>query len=189
LYVHDEALMSDIQCHQYSRPLVAISACLLGQRVRYDGAEKKDELIVGQLSKHVEWLPLCPEVGIGLAVPRPPIQLVSKDNIIRIIAVDELAMDVTDQLAEYARQQALEHPCLCGYIFKSRSPSCGLGDLPVHDVLGESVAENGIGEFARVFQQQRKDVPVIDELQFRDRRKATEFINAVEKIFTKLSIR
>ncbi len=181
--------MSDTRYYQYSRPLVAISACLLGEKVRYDGAEKKDEFIVEQLSKRVEWLPICPEVGIGLAVPRPPIHLVNKDHAIRIIAVDDCAMDVTDKLAKYAHQQALAHPGLCGYIFKSRSPSCGLGDLPVHNVTGESIAENGIGEFARVFQQHRGDLPVIDEQQFRDHGKATEFINAVDEIFKKLSIK
>lgn len=181
--------MSDIQHHPISLPLVAISACLVGQRVRYDGAEKKDEFIVEQLSKRVEWLPICPEVGIGLAVPRPPIHLVNIDNTIRIVGVDDPTVDVTDKLAEYARQQALKHPRLCGYIFKSRSPSCGLDGIPVHDVIGEPLVDNGIGEFARVFQQHRRDLPVIDELQFRDQGKATAFINTVEKMFKKLSIR
>ncbi|HBS27774.1 MAG TPA: hypothetical protein DD827_11750 [Gammaproteobacteria bacterium] len=61
--------------------------------------------------------------------------------------------------------------------------------IPVHDVIGEPLVDNGIGEFARVFQQHRRDLPVIDELQFRDQGKATAFINTVEKMFKKLSIR
>lgn len=146
-FIHSDSATARIE--------VAISACLSGQRVRYDGADKPfaaTEL----LNQSVELTPVCPEVGAGLSVPRPPVQLVSTDLGLRALGRDDATLDVTTALADYAELSArhfLRQPTLCGYIWKSRSPSCGLASTPVFDKTGRQIA-TASGIQARHFQRQ-----------------------------------
>jgi uncharacterized protein YbbK (DUF523 family) len=134
---------------------VAISACLTGQRVRYDGADKFFA-VTELLNQSVELTPVCPEVGAGLSVPRPPVQLVSTNSGLRARGRDDPALDVTAALADYAERSArafIDRRTLCGYIWKSRSPSCGLASTPVFDTTGRQIA-TASGIQARHFQRQ-----------------------------------
>jgi uncharacterized protein YbbK (DUF523 family) len=132
-----------------SRPLFASSACLLGEQVRYDGTHKLQASIERHLAPHVQLEPVCPEVGIGLGVPRPTLKMVSRQGNIRVVAVEDSAVDHTDALTSYADQyleQIGSFWPLCAWIFKARSPSCGYGSSPVDPgSAGESV---GSGAFA-----------------------------------------
>lgn len=125
-----------------ARAPVAISACLAGQPVRYDGTDKR---FVGieALSEILELIPICPEVGAGLPVPRPPVQLVSSDGSQRALGRDDPSLDVTAALqhyAEHSAQRFLQQPVsLCGYIWKSRSPSCGLASTPLFDAHSRQI--------------------------------------------------
>jgi uncharacterized protein YbbK (DUF523 family) len=129
---------------------IAVSACLLGQKVRYDGKEKKHALIMNVfLNKYfdiVELVPFCPEVAIGLGVPRAKIQLVSdknrqKDKQIRVIGVENHTLDVTDELQLYAENFLLQYPDIKYYIVKSKSPSCAYQSGPLFNVRLRSQAD------------------------------------------------
>jgi uncharacterized protein YbbK (DUF523 family) len=120
-------------------PLVAVSACLLGHAVRYDGTDKAHQLLAEIILPHIDVLPVCPEAGAGLGVPRPPVQLVQFDDGVHAMGRDDPQWDVTAQLIGFADAQAdlfEKTPGLCAHIFKSRSPSCGLGSTPVHNTAG-----------------------------------------------------
>jgi uncharacterized protein YbbK (DUF523 family) len=126
---------------------VAISACLAGQRVRYDGADKAFAG-TAMLEQALVLVPVCPEVGAGLSVPRPAVQLVSTATGPRALGRDDPTLDVTEALQDFAKTSALtlrQYPALCGYIWKSRSPSCGLGSTPLFDEKGRQInIANGI---------------------------------------------
>lgn len=124
------------------KPKIAVSACLLGHRVRYDGREKKHSLIVdsflNKFSDKVELVPFCPEVAIGLSVPRAKIQVV-KDagEQIRVVGVEDHRLDVTQPLKSYAELFLQQNPDIRGFIVKSKSPSCGLQSTPLFEQFAE----------------------------------------------------
>lgn len=101
---------------------VGVSSCLLGERVRYDGRHKRDNVVTKILSRVFEFVPVCPEVSIGLGVPRAPIRLVGRVAAPRAIGVADASVDVTDKLASFGACMGRDLADLSGYIFKSRSP-------------------------------------------------------------------
>lgn len=108
---------------------VGISSCLLGEPVRFNGSHKRSRFCTDTLSRYFEFTSVCPEMGIGMPVPRPPIRLVSQnanDPEVRALGTDNPDLDVTIPLRDYAHQQAARLDQLCGYIFMQKSPSCGL---------------------------------------------------------------
>lgn len=109
------------------KPRVGISRCLLGDQVRYDGGHKRHPALIERLGPHVEWVPVCPEVEIGMGTPREPVELVSGDRGVRMRGVTSGA-DWTDAMIGYAtaRVETLKAMQLSGYVLKSRSPSCGM---------------------------------------------------------------
>ena len=110
---------------------LGISSCLLGNNVRYDGVHKRDSFIADTLARHVEFVPLCPEVAIGLGVPRPPIQLAGNAAAPRARGVTDETVDVTQALLAYGQGMARELGDISGYVFKARSPSCGVDGVPL----------------------------------------------------------
>lgn len=143
--------------------LVGISSCLLGAPVRYDGKHKRDERIHRFFTDRIQFAPVCPEVGIGMSTPRPPIQLVATTADTRVQGVTDRTLDVTLALEQYAQQQATRYRRLCGYIFKSRSPSCGLDNVPVFTPDGTAMPGFRRGKYADHFIKQRPSLPVCDE--------------------------
>ncbi|MDB6062311.1 MAG: hypothetical protein JWM78_2414 [Verrucomicrobiaceae bacterium] len=129
------------------RSTLGISACLVGERVRYDGAEKSFAG-VELLDTALTLIPICPEVGAGLAVPRPPVQLITTDTGLHAQGRDDATLDVTVALQHYAKMSAdhfSQRILLCGYLLKSRSPSCGLGSTPIFNTTGQQIGfGNGI---------------------------------------------
>lgn len=140
---------------------LGISSCLLGQRVRYDGNHKHDRWISDTLGAHFEFVPVCPEVAIGLGVPRPPIRLVGDPDAPRAVGVDDAMLDVTVKLATYGKQMGRELDGLSGYIFKARSPSCGMERVKVY--AGSGHAGNGRGVYAAAFMLAQPLLPVEEE--------------------------
>src|SRR5439155_147061 len=112
---------------------LGISACLLGHEVRYDGGHKRDPFLAETLGRFVEWVPVCPEVELGLGVPREPIRLEGDPAAPRLVAVNN-RRDLTRAMTRFARARAeqLARLDLVGYVFKKDSPSCGLRRVPVH---------------------------------------------------------
>lgn len=144
-----------------SRIRLGVSSCLLGRRVRYDGDHKHDRWITDTLGAHFEFVPVCPEVAIGLGVPRPPIRLVGDPGAPRAVGRDDPALDVTAKLAAYGRQMGRELDGLSGYIFKARSPSCGMERVKVYGPAGGS--KNGRGLYAAAFMAEQPLLPVEEE--------------------------
>lgn len=131
-----------------SRPAVAVSACLAGMAVRYDGGDKRHEGVLAELPERLQLLPVCPEVNAGLPVPRPPVQLVVERGVTRVLGRDDPTLDVTLALRATAaatlHDLLRQHP-LCGWIWQSRSPSCGLGSTPRFNAAGTALRPgNGI---------------------------------------------
>lgn len=158
-----------------TRPRIGVSSCLLGEHVRYDGGHKRNQWIARTLARHFELVPVCPEVAIGMGVPRPPIHLVRRGTMIRAIGVEEDAPDVTRALIRYGREMARALDDLCGYVFKSRSPSCGMAGVAVQGARGKTHA----GLYAHAFMQVRPRLPVEDEDRLRDPAVRAQFLARV----------
>ncbi len=163
------------------RPLtpirLGISSCLLGQKVRYDGTDKRDRFLTGTLGRYFEFVPICPEVAVGLGVPRPPIRLVGNTKAPRAIDVENPALDVTRKLSAYGRQQARALNNISGYILKSRSPSCGVESTKVFSRSGR--VKRGRGIYAAAFMAARPLLPVEEEGRLGDFRLRDNFLERV----------
>ncbi len=144
------------------KPLVGVSQCLLGEAVRYDGQSKANQIILEQLSQIFEFLPVCPEVEAGLSIPRPPVRLTGSITNPRLTGRDDHSLDVTEIMMTYCSSKPAELNKLAGFIFKSRSPSCGLNSTPVF-VNEECVTETSRGFFARKFCEHYPQLPVIED--------------------------
>lgn len=160
------------------KPRVGISSCLLGQAVRYDGRHKLDAPLIADLDPHVEWVPVCPEIEIGLGTPRPPIQLQEIGGAVRLI-MPSTERDLTGVMTEYAerRVDALAGLRLAGYVLKSRSPSCGLGSTPVVDFRQGTPLSSGV--FAAVLKARLPGLPVEEETRLRDADARATFLERV----------
>lgn len=157
---------------------LGISSCLLGQQVRYDGGHKRDAFITQTLAEHVEFLPLCPEVAIGLGIPRPPIRLVQTEAGVRALGVDAPHSDVTDQLVAYAKQMLDQLAGLSGYIFKKKSPSCGMERVKVYGADGQIVGVDS-GRYALTIMRALPELPVEEEGRLNDPALRENFIERV----------
>jgi uncharacterized protein YbbK (DUF523 family) len=147
---------------------VGISACLLGRRVRYDGQHKRDPLLIKTLGRYVEYVPVCPEVECGLAVPREAMRLVGRVATPHLVT-ERTRRDLTGQMLAWARRRLdeLARQDLCGFIFKSKSPSCGMQGVKVYHANG-AVLGTGRGLFARAFMRRFSRLPVEDEERLHD---------------------
>lgn len=149
------------------KPLVGISTCLLGEPVRYDGAHKRDDYLTSVLSAHFDYRPFCPEVGIGLGVPRPPIQLINIDGAIRVRGVREPERDFTEALQQFADRQRSAQTALSGYVLKSKSPSCGMERVKVHGANG-GMPQHSSGAYAARLLANFPLLPVEEEGRLHD---------------------
>lgn len=163
---------------RWSPPLrIGISACLLGQRVRYDGDHKRHENIVDVLSQWAELLPVCPEVAIGLGVPREPIRLEGSAESVRAIGIIN-RQDVSEELRAYGRKAAARLAGVSGYVFKSKSPSCGLRSAKLHTDAGE-ILQSGVGLYAAEMIHAMPSMPVEEESQLDSLAQCEHFIERV----------
>lgn len=147
---------------------IGISSCLLGEKVRYDGQHKLDRLLVDTLGRIVEFVPVCPEAECGLSIPREPMHLEGDPEAPRLITI-RTRKDLTARMVTWAnlRVKELEKELLCGFIFKCRSPSCGMGRVPIHD-RDRTTGKAGSGIFAGIFIRHFPLLPVEDEERIRD---------------------
>ena len=146
----------------HEKPLVGVSRCLLGHAVRYDGDSKAHAIVIDQLGALFELVPVCPEVEAGLTVPRPPVQLSGSIDDPSVTGRDDPELDVTGQILAYCNARPAELKQLCGFVFKSRSPSCGLNTTPVF-INGNCITDNSRGLFARAMTTAHPELPVIEE--------------------------
>ena len=151
---------------------LGVSSCLLGRKVRYDGGDKYDRFVSRTLGKYFEFIPICPEVAIGLGVPRAPIHLAGNPRAPRAVGVNDPALDVTTRLAAYGKRMARELGGVSGYVFKSRSPSCGLRRVPVGRRRGQ-------GLYAKVFLATHPLLPAEEEDGLHDPARRDNFLERV----------
>lgn len=141
---------------------IAVSECLTGAPVRYDGGHRASAWPRLALEGLYEFRPICPEVGIGLGVPRPPIRLVGRAASPRAIGVEDPSVDVSDRLRAYAGTRLPDLDDVAGYVFKARSPSCGLEGVALHSDPDSPPAPEGTGLFAAEIAGARPALPLED---------------------------
>jgi len=159
---------------------LGISSCLLGEKVRYDGGHKLDKFLTDTLGKYVEYFPVCPEVGCGLGVPRKSMRLEGNPNSPRLI-VTSTREDMTERMVNWAQKRViqLEKEDICGFIFKSDSPSSGMERVKIYNENSMPV-KSGTGIFAKIFMEHFPLLPVEDEGRLHDPGLRENFI---ERIF------
>lgn len=158
---------------------LGISACLLGDEVRYDGGHKRDRFAADVLSDYFRWVKVCPEVGAGLGVPRETYRLQQGDDGVHMVG-NRTETDATAEVTEYARQQVerFRPMRLRGFVLKKGSPSCGMERVRVYDRNG-SPARTGVGIFARRLIERYPQLPVEEEGRLNDPRIRENFITRV----------
>jgi len=145
-----------------------VSPCLLGERVRYDGAHKRDEVLLGAIGGCVEWVPVCPEVEVGMGTPREPVRLEGAPDAPRMVGA-ESGRDWTNAMREWAetRLDQLAALGLHGYVLMENSPSCGLHGVRVRGSDGAS-RPNGRGLFADALSRRFPLLPVEESGRLHD---------------------
>ena len=157
---------------------VGVSACLLGQEVRYDGGHKRDRFLTDVLAPFVEWVPVCPELELGLGIPRPPIRLEGDPHAPRLVE-PRSGIDHTERMLRFAavRTAALARLELDGYVLKKDSPSCGMEGVPI-----AGTTRRGIGLFARALMEALPTLPMEEEGKLHDTRLRESFM---ERMFAR----
>lgn len=157
---------------------VGISSCLLGQKVRFDGGHKRDAYLVETLGRWFTWVPVCPEVEVGLGVPRPSLRLVRDGDEHRLVE-PKTGRDLTDAMRGYAREKVAQLAAvgLCGYILKKDSPSCGMERVKVYG--GGMPHRQGRGVFAAELLARCPLLPVEEEGRLNDPKLRENFVERV----------
>lgn len=155
---------------------VGISACLMGEKVRYDAQHKRSNYCNETLSQYFDFQPFCPEMAIGLGAPRPTIRLVNQAGSLRAIQNTETPRDVTDELANYANTVHTNNPALCGFVFTEKSPSCGLFRVRAYNEKGQSLNDSSRGIFARRLTELWPQLPVEESGRLTDADLCENFI-------------
>lgn len=150
-------------------PRIAISACLLGRPVRWDGTDRRDPLLAEALAPEVEWVPVCPEVELGMGVPREPIRLVGAPAAPRLVG-ERSGTDHGDAMRALADRRAAELAALGvdGLVTKRDSPSCGLAGVRVWPEDGGAPRREGTGAFVRVLAARLPLLPIEEEDRLHD---------------------
>ena len=158
---------------------IGISACLLGEEVRFDGGHKRDAFLTGTFGRFVEWVPVCPEVECGFGTPREAMRLVRGAEGVRLLTV-KTGTDLTAPMERFSRSRvsALAREDLSGYVLKKDSPSCGLERVKVYDRHG-TAARSGRGLFAAALVGTFPHLPVEEEGRLADPRLRDNFVERV----------
>lgn len=166
-----------------SKVRIGISACLLGEEVRYNGGHKRDAFLTDTFGRYVEWVPVCPEVELGMGTPRPPIRLERIGGVdrggIRLV-MPSTGQDYTGPMREYAERRVAElaRLDLDGYVLKKDSPSCGMERVKVYPASG-APSRDGRGLFAEILMARLPDLPVEEEGRLNDPILRENFITRV----------
>ena len=165
---------------------IAVSSCWLGEAVRYDGTDKHIKYLTTELASKYNLVSLCPEMAIGMGVPRPPIHRVMIKGKIQVRGIDNPAMEVTEALQNYAHAVVQQHMDICGYIFKKDSPSCGIKNVKLMNPQGV-YERTGPGLYAEGIMSALPSLPIIDEEEFMDKKLRELFLHDVVLYAEKLT--
>lgn len=152
---------NDEQSSKPSQALInlGVSACLMGEKVRYDGGHKKCDFLLDKLHPWVRITPFCPEVKAGLGIPRPAIRLAQIDEKLRVVGTKDATVDVTDALNRASDELCQQAQGLTGFLFCAKSPSCGMERVKVYDEKGNPLVSTRGGIFADKIRHQYPLLP------------------------------
>ncbi|MDC0611934.1 2-thiouracil desulfurase family protein [Vibrio sp.] len=158
---------------------VGVSSCVLGENVRFDGGHKRNQFVCGQLDTHFHFVPICPEVGMGMPVPRPTIRLTRIDGDIRLIETKNQEADHTERMVSYSKEKVRDIAGLglCGYIVCAKSPTCGMEKVKVYK---ENMAEkDGVGLYTKELMASYPWLPIEEDGRLNDPVLRENFISRV----------
>ncbi len=158
---------------------VGISSCVMGQRVRFDSGHKISNFVTKELDGYFSFVPVCPEVGVGMTVPRPTIRLVSNEERIALVETKNPENDHTDKMLTYSENKVneLQREQLCGYIVCAKSPTCGMERVKVYSK--NNAAKEGIGLYTKTLMENMPWLPVEEDGRLNDPVLKENFITRV----------
>ncbi len=157
---------------------IGISACLIGEKVRFDGGHKQFRFCTEELSQYVQYRPICPEMGIGMGAPRKTIRLENHIGDIRVVASDG-SFDVTDSLREFSRQTSSRLGALSGYVFCAKSPTCGMERVNLYKAGTNDASKDGVGVYAAQIMKDHPLMPVEESGRLNDPHLKENFVTRV----------
>jgi uncharacterized protein YbgA (DUF1722 family)/uncharacterized protein YbbK (DUF523 family) len=159
---------------------LGVSSCLLGEKVRYDGGHQFNHYVSDVLGEYAEFVPVCPEVEVGLPTPRDTLRLVKNDEGQVRLVFPRSGEDITERMESWARERVkhLAEKNLDGFVFKSKSPSSGMERVKLYDKNGVP-RKTGVGVFARIFMETFPLLPVEEEGRLNDPRLRENFITSI----------
>ena len=159
---------------------VGISACLLGDAVRFDGGHKRLAFAADELAPWVRFEPVCPEMAIGLPTPRPALRLVKvEDDELQLRFSDGREGDLTDAMRDFTRQRIARFEQLCGYIVCAKSPSCGMERVRVYEPEGKNNRKAGRGIYTRLLMETFPWLPVEEDGRLHDPHLRENFVDRI----------
>jgi uncharacterized protein YbgA (DUF1722 family)/uncharacterized protein YbbK (DUF523 family) len=171
--------MSNLPNKLNGKPQIGVSACLAGLDVRFDGSHISNHFVNIDCSAFFEMHTMCPEVEMGLGIPRPAIQLRDFDDETRLVYSKTPEIQITHSMREFAERKIKTLTPLDGFIFKKGSPSCGVYKVPVVNNKTGMRRHNGIGLFAQAFKERYPQVPTEDEGRLNDKGIRENFLERV----------
>lgn len=162
---------------------IGISSCVLGEKVRFDSGHKVSRFVTKELAPYFQFVSVCPEVGMGMPVPRPTIRLISNDERLALVETKDSTKDHTQAMVEYSKSKVaeLEEAQLCGYIVCAKSPTCGMERVKVYKNNG---AENiGVGLYTNELMQKMPWLPVEEDGRLNDPILKENFITRVFTLY------
>ncbi|WP_087024997.1 YbgA family protein [Thaumasiovibrio subtropicus] len=142
---------------------VGVSACVMGEKVRFDGGHKMNRFVVDELTKHFTFRPVCPENAIGMGTPRPTIRLIDRENGIRLVSNKDRSVDFTDDMLGYTEKVLPSMSDLCGFIVCAKSPTCGMERVKLYIENGNTVPGGTSGLFTRELMKRYPWLPVEED--------------------------
>jgi uncharacterized protein YbgA (DUF1722 family)/uncharacterized protein YbbK (DUF523 family) len=168
-----------MQNSESNRPIkIGISACLTGQQVRFDKSHKKSNFCMNELAPLVEYKPFCPEVAVGMPVPRPTVRQVKRSDVIHVSRPDGSG-DITDDLIAYGKDVAEANKDLSGFVFCAKSPSCGMERVKIYSEDGKGSDASGIGMFAKQIMEANPLLPCEENGRLNDSVLRENFVTRV----------
>jgi len=162
---------------------IGVSACLLGEPVRFDGGHKRLAFAVEQLAPYVRFEAICPEMAIGLPVPRPALRLVKQPQRTAMRYSNDPNVDVTDKMQQFSERRVVQLQQLCGYIVCAKSPSCGMERVRVYSENGKDSRKSGVGLFTAELRRQMPWLPVEEDGRLNDAALRENFIERVYALY------
>ncbi|RXJ74598.1 hypothetical protein CS022_03250 [Veronia nyctiphanis] len=150
---------------------LGVSACVIGEKVRFDSGHKRSNFVCSELTDFVEYVPVCPEMAIGLPVPRPTIRLLEHDDQIRLVDTKNNEIDHTEKMVRFSEDKAnqLSQMDLCGYVVCAKSPTCGMERVKVYRENGYVAAEKiGVGLYTKALMEKMPWLPIEEDGRLND---------------------